>query len=502
MFTIDIKQRYTLKTITTIITSAQEIELSPAAQKQLVESRKVVEQVIKSDQTVYGINTGFGKFSEQRISNEEIEELQRRIVLSHSAGTGDPIPDRVVKIMMLLKIISLVQGNSGVSPHLVDVLVEMFNKDVIPVVPAKGSVGASGDLAPLAHMTLPLIGEGECIVNNKRMKSIEAFKLTGIETVTLGAKDGLAFLNGTQTMAAYLCESLMQAESLIKQADIVAGMTLEALTGTAKAFDHRIHELRHHSGQQQVAANLRLLLKGSQRIDSRKQVQDAYSLRCIPQVHGSVRDTFAHCLSVLENEINAVTDNPLVFIDGQDIISGGNFHGEPLALIADFMGIAIAELANISERRIAHLVDPHVSNLPAFLVEKGGLNSGYMIAQYTAAALVSENKVLAHPASVDSVPTSANKEDHVSMGTHASRKLLEIVENSKQVLAIELLCAVQGIDLSNQLKPSALNQQVHKIVRKQVAKWEIDRLMSTDMQTALNILSLGELLKIDGITIV
>ncbi len=473
----------TLETIRTILDDGK-LELSGESKARILAARDVVDKIVASGKTVYGINTRFGKFSETKISDHEIEELQRRIVLSHACGVGEPIPTDICKLMMLLKIQSLCYGHSGCSLSVVELLIEMFNKNIIPVVPSKGSVGASGDLAPLSHMALAMIGEGNCFVDGKIVDSLAALKSAGLKPITLGAKDGLAILNGTQTMGAYLTYALLDIEDLFKKATKVAALTIEALTGTAAAFDERIHAVRHQVGQAQVAIEIRNLLSGSELVDSRQQVQDAYSLRCIPQVHGAVLDTFNHVKSVLERELNGVTDNPLVFSESGDVISGGNFHGEPLALVADFMSIAVAELASISERRIAHMVDPHVSNLPAFLVKEGGLNSGYMIPQYTAAALVSENKVLAHPASVDSVPTSANKEDHVSMGTHATRKLNTIVENTWHVLSIELLCAAQGVDLVGK-KQSPLLAKFKKGLRKTVPVWTTDRLMADDMSKCL-----------------
>lgn len=473
----------TLDSLRSILSDGK-LALSADCKARIEAAREVVEQIVASGKTVYGINTGFGKFSETKISDHEIEELQRRIVLSHACGVGEPIPPHICKIMMLLKIQSLCYGHSGCSLSVVELLIGMFNANIIPVVPSKGSVGASGDLAPLSHMALAMIGEGDCFVDGKQTPSAAALKSAGLAPITLGAKDGLAILNGTQTMGAYLAHALMEAENMLEKSTLVAAMSIEALTGTAAAFDPRIHDARHQVGQKRVAAALRELLEGSALVDSRHQVQDAYSLRCIPQIHGAAFDTFEHVKSVLEREINGVTDNPLVFSETGDVISGGNFHGEPLAMVADFLSIAMAEIASVSERRIAHMVDPHVSQLPAFLVREGGLNSGYMIPQYTAAALVSENKVLAHPASVDSVPTSANKEDHVSMGTHATRKVNTIIENTWHVLSIELLCAVQGIDLAG-LAPSPKLGEIHRNFRACVPTWETDRYMAEDMQKSV-----------------
>ena len=487
-----------LNDIDDIISNNKKLELDSQTNTKLIESRKIVESIIEDGRSVYGINTGFGKFSEHKIAGEQIEELQRRIVLSHSSGVGNPMPENIVKMMILLKLKSLSLGHSGVSIETFEFLRMMINKNIIPIIPEKGSVGASGDLAPLAHMALPIIGEGKCYYEGEEYQTKELFKKLKIKAISLKAKDGLAILNGTQAMAAYLSQSLIELNELLDQADIISAMSLEALTGTSRAFDSKVQDVRKQVGQEIVAKNIRNMISGSELIDSRNQVQDAYSLRCVPQVHGSVRDTFTHCLAVLEREINGVTDNPIVFIDENDVISGGNFHGQPLAFIADFMAIAAAELGNISERRIAHLVDPNHSHLPAFLVSEGGLNSGYMIPQYTAASLVSENKVLANPASTDSIPTSANKEDHVSMGTHASRKLLSVVENLRYILGIELLSACQGIDLIDAKKSSPNSQKVLKMVREKVPFWSEDRLMNIDLETINSFLKnvkLSKLLK-------
>jgi len=489
-------EQISLETVRIFVTENPTLVLSEESKKRILTARATIDKIIESGETVYGLNTGFGKFSETRISDDQIEELQRRIVLSHACGTGEPIPQHIVKTMMYLKVHSLSLGHSGCTLDVVELLIQMINKNVIPFVPQKGSVGASGDLAPLSHMALPLIGEGKCYVDGVLMSSKEAFTKTNLNTIHLKAKEGLAILNGTQTMAAYLSVSLLEAEDLIKQADIIMSLSLEGLTGTSKAFDERVHQVRNQLGQLSVAENVRQLVEGSTLVNSRNQVQDAYSLRCTPQVHGATRDTFLHCKAVLEREINGVTDNPLVFPETDTLISGGNFHGQPLALIADFMGIAVAELANISERRIAHMVDPHVSHLPAFLVKEGGLNSGYMIPQYTAAAIVSENKVLAHPSSVDSVPTSANKEDHVSMGTHASRKLYDIIDNVYRVLSIELLNAAQAIELHDEKSASPISKEVVSVLRETVPYWKDDRLMYDDMEHAISLVRSGKLIEV------
>jgi histidine ammonia-lyase len=395
--------------------------------------------------------------------------------------------------MMLLKVNNLSQGFSGVRYEVIELLVDMINNGVIPVVPEKGSVGASGDLAPLAHMTAVMIGEGEALVidgdKQERMPGQKALKKAGLKPIILEAKEGLALLNGTQAIQALGIKTLCRAENLMRSADIIGAMSLESLLGTLTAFDARIQEVRGHKGQLTVAENFRRLLEESSIVESHREsdhkVQDAYCLRCIPQVHGAVRDGIAYVRSVFETELNGVTDNPLVFPDNGDVLSGGNFHGEPLAMAADYLSILLAELANISERRIEHMLDPAVSEMAGFLTEDGGLNSGFMMAHVTAAALVSENKVLAHPASVDSIPTSANKEDHVSMGAHAARKALEILKNAENVLAIELLCACQALDLRMPLDPAPATRRVLNWVRGEVAHWKEDRFMQTDLEIAL-----------------
>jgi len=463
-------------------------------------SRAIIEKVVDSDQTVYGVNTGFGKFADVRIKKEETAELQRRLVLSHAAGVGQPMPLDVVRLMLLLKIRSLSQGFSGIRLQVVQLMLDLLNKDIVPVVPQKGSVGASGDLAPLAHMALVLLGEGEAFVKGVRMKGADALQQGGLVSIELQAKEGLAILNGTQAIQAYGLSALRCAEKLIKTADIVGAMSLESLLGTLTAFDPRIHEVRRHPGQMATAKNVRDILKESSIVESHRfsdhKVQDAYSLRCIPQVHGAVRDGLEYVKSVFEREMNGVTDNPLVFPDNGDVLSGGNFHGEPVAFAADHLSLIIAELANISERRIEHMLDPAVSEMAGFLTEEGGLNSGFMIAQVTAAALVSENKILAHPASVDSVPTSANKEDHVSMGTFAARKALEITENVSNVLAVELICAAQALDLRVPLEPAPATAAALNLVRESIAHWKEDRLMHTAIDKAREMIVLGDLLAV------
>lgn len=471
------------------------VRLADSMRARIEEGHRVIRSIVDENRVVYGVTTGFGKFSDVRIPRDKTRELQKRLVLSHAAGVGDPMPDDVVRLILLLKIKNLSYGHSGVRPELVDFLIKLLNHDILPVIPEKGSVGASGDLAPLAHMSLPVLGEGQVRVNGQTLPAARALEQAGIQPPELEEKEGLALLNGTQAIQAYALYALLCAENLLACADIVGAVSLEGLLGTLTAFDERIHAIRGHKGQQTVAAHVRRILKESPIVASHKEsdhrVQDAYCLRCMPQVHGAVRDGFDHVRDVFEREMNGVTDNPLVFPDNGDVLSGGNFHGEPVALAADYLGILMAELASISERRIEHMMDPHMNEMAGFLTNEGGLNSGFMIAHVTAAALVSENKVLAHPASVDSIPTSANKEDHVSMGTHAARKALTIVRNAEYVLAIELLCAMQALDFRKPIAPAHATGCLYKRVRQDIPYWDKDRLMHTDIEKAVALIRKG-----------
>lgn len=461
-----------------------QISLSGAAVKQIKASRELVNKWIKNDEVIYGITTGFGEFKDVKIPSNRLEELQKNLILSHSAGVGSYIPDVIVRLMILLRANSLAKGFSGVRLELVEQLIALFNNRIIPLIPSQGSVGSSGDLAPLSHLALTLIGEGLCKYEGEVMASKDALKKCGLEPLKLTAKEGLALINGTQMMCAYLLKSISDAEQLSKLADIAGSLSLDALKGTTRAFEEALHRVRPHTGQLKTAANLRKLLKGSQICVSHKdcgKVQDAYSLRCMPQVHGPVKDTLRYCKSVLEIEINSATDNPLIFSDTGEHIEGGNFHGEPVALAADFLAIAISELGNISERRTARLVDGSVSGLPRFLTSNGGLNTGLMIAQYTAAALVSENKVLCHPASVDSIPTSANQEDHNSMGSISSRKCYDVINNTKHIIAIETLCAVQGIDFLRPLKSGKGAEEAYGFIRERIPHIEKDVIINEEI---------------------
>ncbi|MFQ5761093.1 MAG: histidine ammonia-lyase, partial [Acidiferrobacterales bacterium] len=426
-------------------------ELTPAARQCVVAGRAVVERVLTQDEAVYGVNTGFGDLSGVRIAAEKLAVLQERLIISHCAGVGDALPDAVVRGMLLLRANTLARGHSGVRPDVIDSLLALLNADVLPLVPSRGSVGASGDLAPLAHLALPLLGKGRVRIAGKERTATEGLRKAGIKPLVLQPKEGLALINGTQGMTSILALAVIDGHRLTRIADLVSAMSTDALRGTDTAFDQRLHALRPYPGQQASAANLWQLLQGSDIRESHRQndvrVQDPYSVRCIPQVHGAVRDLLVDAETKVAIEMNAVTDNPLVFPEDGEILSGGNFHGEPMALAADTLAIGLSELGAISERRIEKLTNTAFSGLPPFLIEDAGLNSGFMMAQVTAAALASENKTLCHPATVDSIPTSADKEDHVSMGMWGALKLQQVLTNTTQILAIELLAAAQGIDL-------------------------------------------------------
>ncbi|TFH08034.1 MAG: histidine ammonia-lyase [Candidatus Thorarchaeota archaeon] len=487
----------TIDDVVQVARFGKKVEIAGSAIDQIKKSRSVIENAIKEGRTVYGVNTGFGDLSNVSIGPEDLAKLQVNLIRSHSVGVGTPFSIEVVRGMMLLRANALVKGYSGVRYEVIIHLLEMLNSGVTPVVPQQGSVGSSGDLAPLAHMVLVLIGEGEAFYKGERMDGLTALKKTGMKPIALQAKEGVALINGTQAMTSVGALVVSDALNTVKDAMIAAGLSLEALRGTRAALDERIHAIRAHEGQTDVAKAMRALLPDSEINQSHAEcgkVQDAYSLRCIPQVTGASLDTIRYVQSVIETEINSVTDNPLAFADDGTVVSGGNFHGQPIALAMDFLGIALSELANISERRINRLVNPHLSGLPAFLTTEGGLESGMMIAQYTAAALVSENKVLAHPASVDSIPTSADQEDHVSMGTIAARKASSILENVKNVIAIEYMCATQGIDLLAPLKASHPLEVAKSSIRKVVPKLEDDRALSPDLEKIRNIMTTGEII--------
>ena len=475
----------TLEDIQAIATEEATVSLAPEALDRIRASRKVIEEILEGNRVVYGVNTGFGKLSDVKIPVGQVDELQLNLIRSHAAGVGDPFPVPVTRAIMLLRANVLAKGNSGVRPEIIHLLLDMLNKKIHPIIPSKGSVGASGDLAPLSHLALVLIGEGEALSGSRVLPGKEALLKNGLSPLVLKAKEGLALINGTQAMTAVGCLGWLEARRLCKVADVAGAMALDAMRGTDTAFDERIVNVRPYPGAVAVARNLRDLMRGSKiresHRDSPHKVQDNYSLRCMPQVHGAVRDALATAEGWLLTEINAATDNPLVFPEDRELLSGGNFHGAPMALCFDFLSVAIAQLACISERRTALLVDPSQSELPAFLSPDPGLNSGFMMAQVTAASLVSENKVLAHPASVDTIPTSANKEDHVSMGVTAALKFRQIVQNAAYVLAIELLCGAQAIDLLAPLVTSTPLRKAHKLIRARITRWNEDRILSNDI---------------------
>lgn len=492
----------TLEAVREVAVERRAVLLAPDAREAVNRARSVVDALIANNKVSYAITTGVGKLSDVRIAGDQIREMQVNLVRSHAVGVGDPLSTTEVRAMMLLRANSLSKGHSGVRAQTIDTICEFLNRGVTPFVPSQGSVGASGDLAPLAHLALALIGEGECIDDGgNRVPTADVLHREKIAPLVLEAKEAVSLINGTQAMLAVGVLSLLASESLVDSADVVGGLSLDALQGTMAAFDDRIHRARPHQGQLITAANLRKMVEGSEINHSHRdcgRVQDAYSLRCIPQVHGAVRDTLAYCRSVFETEVNSAVDNPLVFVKAGnsaegDVISGGNFHGEPVAFALDFLGIALSALAGISERRLERLVNPALSEgLPPFLAPGAGLNSGFMMPQVTAAALVSENKVLAHPASVDSITTSGNKEDFVSMGMTAGLKLKRIVANTTNVLAIEAMAAAQALDFLAPLKPSNRGQQAHAAIRSVCPTMEKDRVMYHDFANLAELIASGK----------
>lgn len=461
------------------------VELGQDARRKVAESNELIEDVVAHGDQVYGVNTGFGQLASVRISDDELAHLQENLVRSHAVGVGEDLDDDIVRLIMLMKVIALAEGFSGVRLELVDKLCDLINCNIYPRIPSRGSVGASGDLAPLAHMAGALIGIGEVRVRGNLVPAAIALKEAGIEPLRLAPKEGLALLNGTQVSTALALAAVFRTENVLSAALMAGAMSSDAIKGSDTPFDRRIQSVRGHGGQIAVAAVLRDLMTGSDirasHIDC-DRVQDPYSIRCQPQVVGACLDVLRHVCSVLETEANAVTDNPLVFTDSKSVLSGGNFHAEPVAMAADYLALAIAEIGALSERRIALLIDSNLSGLPAFLVEEGGLNSGFMMAQVTAAALASENKSHAHPASVDSIPTSANQEDHVSMATFAARRLHTMLHNVADIVAIELLAAAQGIEFHHPQKSSPAIEDVMAAIRELSPRYEEDRSLSADIR--------------------
>lgn len=491
------RENLTLADVACVARDGVEVAIDPASADRVRASRRFVDEWLASGRVAYGVNTGFGSLASVRISNRHIKQLQRNLVRSHCAGVGEPMPEYNVRAMLLLRAVALVQGYSGVRLEVVQALLDMLNRRVHPVVPSQGSVGASGDLAPLAHLALALIGEGEVFQDGKRVPAARALKRAGLAPLELAAKEGLALINGTQAMAGFGALAMHDMGIALKSADIVAAMSLESLMGTDTVMHARLHEVRRQLGQVEVAANMRRLLADSPLIASHKdctRVQDAYSLRCIPQVHGAARDVHRYAAAVMERELNAVTDNPLVFAEEGLIVSGGNFHGAPIAMAMDTVAVGLTYISNISERRCYRLLDPTMSGLPAFLSHNGGLHSGMMICQYTAAALASENKVLAHPSSVDTIPTSAGQEDHVSMGMTSARKLARLVEHTFIILGIEAMCAAQALDFRNPPAFGVGTRAAYELIRSQVRPLDEDRVLRTDIETATRLLREGALL--------
>jgi histidine ammonia-lyase len=463
----------------------------------MTKSRELIERLLRENQVVYGVNTGFGKLSDLHIAPSQLLQLQLNLVRSHASGLGNPLSEEETRAMMLLRANVLARGNSGCRAVLVETLLAMLERRVHPVIPEKGSVGASGDLAPLAHLALSMIGEGESWFGGDRISGGEALREAGITPVRLEAKEGLALLNGTQAMGAVGGLALLRAQRINALADLAGAMTLEALLGTPVAFDARIHQARPHAGQMEAASHLRQLLTGSAIRDSHltndPRVQDAYSLRCMPQVHGAVRNALSHARETIEIESGSATDNPLVFADEGDVLSGGNFHGAPLAMVLDYAAIAMTDLMSIAERRIDRLVNPDLNEgLPPFLSPEPGLSSGYMIAHIAAASLLNEAKVLAHPASIDNVPTSGGKEDHVSMGMTSALKLRQIVDNAEQVLAIELMAACDGLEYRAPLRSSPVIEQARQRIRMHVAPLKADRPLTKDIESMARAIRKGD----------
>lgn len=492
------KEQLSIDTLVDIARRNRPMELHPETERRINDSRNLIDHWVRQGKTIYGITTGFGALSSVTISPGDTRKLQRNILMSHACGMGEPLDRETVRAMMALRLQDIALGHSGVRLETFRHLMTLLNHDICPVVPEKGSVGASGDLVPLAHLALPLIGMGEAMVKGRRRKGRSALAACGLKPLTLEAGEGLGLINGTQAMTAIGALAVHDALRLFHLANIAAAMSLEVLMGSRTEFDPRIQRLRPHPGQATAAAAMSKLIANSEIVSSHKdcnRIQDAYTLRCSPQVHGASCDAIRYADQVITTEMNSSTNNPLIFADQKDFLLGGNFHGQPVAMVLDFLCMAVAELANISERRVERLVNPMLSGLPAFLVDNGGLNSGFMIAQYAAAALVSENKVLAHPAVVDSIPTSANKEDHVSMGTISARKCRDILRNSEDVVAIELLCAAQALDMFTNLKPGEGTMEAYRIIRGSITHLENDRILANDIAAMKRLMTDGSILE-------
>jgi histidine ammonia-lyase len=488
-----------LETLEQCYHSAVKISIGAGCWEEVEKSRAVIDKIISEKETVYGVNTGFGKLASETISPEKLEQLQENLILSHAAGVGALLPDEVVRLILLLKINALAQGYSGVSRKLIEALLMLFNEGVYPCIPAKGSVGASGDLAPLAHMSCLLLGKGEARYKDKIISAQKALEILGLDPVRLGPKEGLALINGTQVSCALALAGYFETKRTFYAALVSGGLSIDAAKGSPKPFEHRVQQVRRQHGQEQAASFYRALLDGSQIRESHigcEKVQDPYCLRCMPQVMGSCLDHMNFAAEMFLREANAVTDNPLIFSETGDVISGGNFHAEPVGMAADTLALAIAEIGAISERRIAMLVDGSISGLPSFLTLEPGLNSGFMIAHVTAAALASENKQMSHPACVDSIPTSANQEDHVSMATHGARRLLDMADNTMSIVAIEILAATQGIEFHSPLKTSPLLESVIDKIRAQVAPYDTDRFFAPDIEKVRILIKEGHLLDV------
>ncbi|MCT4544352.1 MAG: histidine ammonia-lyase [Vallitalea sp.] len=487
----------TLQEVVEVARENSKVKISKKAEEKVIKSRKYVDEIVECGEVVYGITTGFGKFSNVVISKDEVEELQSSLIKSHACGVGNHFSIEIVRAIMLLRVNALTKGYSGIRLGTINTLVDMINEGVHPAIPEKGSLGSSGDLAPLAHMVLVMLGEGEAYYKGDLVSGKEAMRRADISPIRLSAKEGLALINGTQVLTAVGALATYDAINLAKMSDISAALTFEALRGITDVFDEKVHLVRNHIGQMKCSKNMLNILKDSS-LTTRQgeiRVQDPYSLRCLPQIHGASKDAIEYVLDKVNKEINAVTDNPIIFPDDNEVISCGNFHGQPMALAFDFLGIALAELANSAERRVERLVNPSLSELPAFLTEHGGLNSGFMIAQYTAASLVSENKVLAHPASVDSIPSSGNQEDHVSMGSIAARKAKDILYNTTRVIAIELLTGAQAVEFTNPNKLGKGTKIAYNIIREEVDKLQEDRIMYVDIEKVIKLVTTNKILK-------